>query len=286
MKKAEWLAFWLTCTLIASVLIFEFSRLPDKNYHFSTFYVRLGDGLLIQTPDSHFIAIDGGIDGAITEKIFTRQSFFDRRIDGLVLTHADSDHLTGAYFILQNFPVKQIFLSGVKSKNALYEAFIDLAAVKGAKIVYLDGEGDFAVGGAYFEVLYPDHNLVDQEIKSTNTNSVVLRAHLGDKTVLLTGDSTKTLEKGLVMSGDALGSDLLKVGHHGSKNASISEFLAAVQPQFAVISAGRENPYGHPHYETLTRLQDIGAETFNTGQKGDIEYIIGQNSSSFVFYPQ
>jgi competence protein ComEC len=129
--------------------------------------------------------------------------------------------------------------------------------------------------GVRVDILWPE--IVPQEVapQAKNNDSLVVRLQYGDRSILLPGDAEKQVE--YVMLGENepefLHADVLKVGHHGSKNSTMPEFLSAVAPQISIISAGEENPYGHPHPELLQRLEESGSRTLRTDRDGAVQVL-------------
>jgi beta-lactamase superfamily II metal-dependent hydrolase len=123
-------------------------------------------------------------------------------------------------------------------------------------------------GRTSLKILYPFESLENQAVKSTNNSSIVARLVFGDHSFLFTGDAYQTIEKELLKRGAVLDSDFLKIAHHGSKYSSSPEFIGEVSPEAAVISAGKDNKYGHPNQDTLDRL--AGIKVLRTDQSGDI----------------
>lgn len=125
-------------------------------------------------------------------------------------------------------------------------------------------------GGVFLDILFPDTNASTME---SNTSSIVARLVYDETSFLLTGDSPKAIEEYLVLiEGEYLKSDVLKVGHHGSRTSTAEMFLDEVSPQYAVISAGADNSYGHPHLEVTDALFNAGLTTLNTGEVGRIVF--------------
>ena len=126
---------------------------------------------------------------------------------------------------------------------------------------------------SFIGVLYPFENLEGQEFKNSNNASIIAKLIFGENSFLFTGDAYKSVEKKLVDKKTDLASDVLKVGHHGSKTSSSEEFIKQVSPEIAVISAGKDNPYRHPHQETLDTLEKYGIKILSTDKDGDIKMI-------------
>jgi competence protein ComEC len=125
-------------------------------------------------------------------------------------------------------------------------------------------------GGAYIQILFPDRNV---EQVSPNTGSIVMKLIYGDTSVLLQGDSVASIEQYLLeLDGDYLKSDILKVGHHGSKTSSVKEYVEKVSPKWAVISSGKDNSYGHPHKEVLEVFNSLNVPAYNTCNNGALYF--------------
>jgi competence protein ComEC len=125
-------------------------------------------------------------------------------------------------------------------------------------------------GGAYAEVLFPDRSLRDVD---PNTSSVIIRLVYGKTVFLLTGDAPKEVESYLaLLDGAELKADVLKAGHHGSRTSTSKAFVSAVSPQYAVISAGCDNRYGHPHPEVIENLEAVEAEIYSTCEHGAVVF--------------
>jgi competence protein ComEC len=125
------------------------------------------------------------------------------------------------------------------------------------------------------EIFWPETSSTEPAPAAKNNDSLVLRLHFGNRTILLPGDAEKEAEHQMLAESDAtaLHADVLKVGHHGSKNSTTEDFLAAVRPQVAIISAGEDNPYGHPNQELLQRLEAVGVRVLRTDRDGAIHVL-------------
>jgi len=176
--------------------------------------------------------------------------------------------------------VDVIIASGNQSNTAANDAFEKAAAQESAaRILGRRGQIiDFEDGAVLF-ILYPDRDVSDLE---SNTASIVARLVYGDTEFIFTGDAPKSIERYLVfLDSAALKSDVLKVGHHGSKTSTDTFFLGAVAPEYAIISAGKNNRYGHPHNEVLKLLYQFGANIFRTDEEETI--IIESDGNKIIF---
>lgn len=233
-----------------------------------------GDAILIQGPTGVKMLIDGGPDKSVLRELSKRLPPWDRHIDVLVETHPDKDHLAGLGDVLERYDVDYFLESGVPDLTTVSQQVKELVK-KEQGIQHLTihrGQRLQLGGGAYADVLFPDSDQSTQKI--TNDGSVVLRIVYGETSIMLTGDLSSTFEDYLVsLDGDALASDILKAGHHGSRFSTDALWLSKVRPEYVVISAGKENRYGHPHEEVLTRVKDTGAEIISTIEKGTITFV-------------
>lgn len=236
------------------------------------FDVGQGDAIFVETPQKTQILIDGGPSSRVMEKLNEEMPFYDRQIDLIILTHPDSDHLTGLVEVLKSYEVGAVGWTGVEGQTAEYREFKKLAD-KAKKIILKKGKIVKIGSGLQFKVLAPLEDFEGKSVKDDNVSSLVLKMSFGKNDFLLTGDSPASVEKQLVREGDDLTSEVLKASHHGSKTASSQEFLEAIQPDFAVIQVGRDNRYGHPAQEVLERLEKYGIRFMRTDEQGDVEFI-------------
>ncbi len=228
-----------------------------------------GDAIYIEAPNGNQVLIDAGSGRPVLRALGEVMPFYDRSIDLVIATHPDADHIGGFPEVLERFAVGAALEPGVESETAIYQEWrrraadgsrLRLFARRGMRL-WLDRE-------AALDILFPDQDPVGWE---TNTASIVARLTYGGTAFLLTGDSPVKIEKYLVaLDGRRLKSDVLKAGHHGSRTSSAPEYVAAVRPRYAVISAGRDNRYGHPHREVLDILTKIGATVLRTDEQGTI----------------
>ncbi len=182
------------------------------------------------------------------------------KIDYLVMTHADADHIGGCAEILRKFYVKTVVVDGQKRETATYNRTI--AEIDDETLIVAQKYQHFQLGEAGLTVLHANTNS-----EEPNQNSMVLFVDFGDFELLLDADCDGECEIDLLS--ENIDADVLKVAHHGSRYASSSEFLNKVSPALAIISVG-ENNYGHPANDTLARLQNSGAEILRTDLNGTV----------------
>ncbi len=186
------------------------------------------------------------------------------KIDQLVLTHTDADHMGDMLVLAQEMPIGEVLVSqGSLTKTD----FVAKLQVMKTKVRALQVGDMLPIMGSRLQVLYP-HDVGD----GGNNDSMVLYGQLLGKRFLFTGDLEKEGEQDLMATYSHLPVDVLKAGHHGSKGSSSPEFLAHISPQMALISAGEKNRYKHPHQETLERFNQQGLRIYRTDQEGAIRF--------------
>ena len=246
----------------------------NDNLKISFIDVGQGDAILIRSPEGLFGLIDGGEqDSGVVEYL---QDQGIQSLDLVVATHPHSDHIGGLIEVLNTFPIARVVTNGEMHTTLIYESFLDAIATSKAEYIEVTRGESVYLGSLNLEVLNPGLIIEGDQ----NRNSIVLSLTYGNTTSLFTGDATKDTEAEMIAAGLLLEADILKVGHHGSNSATSSEFVALVQPEVAVYSAGKGNSYGHPNPDTLARLSDAGAQVFGTDVNGTIIFEIDETGYS------
>ncbi len=283
----------LTLPLALFAIVQPPNRLPRGKLTVYFLDVGQGDSALIVFPQGATMLIDGGGEMSFQKKrepakedeepseTEYQQSGFSvgeavvcrflwamglRRIDYVVASHADTDHIEGLSPVLKNFAVGQALVGQPLFGNVEFDKLAVSATRQERPLAVLEAGMSFTIEGATVDVLHPS---ATQQAK-TNNNSVVLRFRYGTTSFLFTGDIEKEAEAALIKSGLPLQADILKAPHHGSKTSSTDAFLKAVQPQVAVISVGERSRFGHPHREVVERYQQRGIRLLQTGRNGMI----------------
>jgi len=229
-----------------------------------------GDALFIESPTGTQILIDVGPPRKILSQLSRVMSPFDRTIDGIIITNPDTDHIGGFLDVLKIYKVDQVFEPGTLNDSKTFQNVkTEIKNKKISNILAKKGMRLDIGGGAVIDILFPDRDVFDW---STNDGSIIARLTYGETSIMLTGDSTSVTEK-IVLEGNSettLDSTILKVGHHGSRTSTSEAFVKAVSPEYAVISNGKDNNYGHPHPDTLDTLTSFGAKIFRTDLLGTI----------------
>jgi competence protein ComEC len=256
---------------------------PDGTTHLTVLDVGQGDAILIEGSKGGRMLVDGGPNpDRLLIELDGRLPPWDRRIDVVVLTHPHEDHVAGLALLLSRYRVGQVFEPGMRGPGPGYREWDSALAAAGAPERGQLATGDrLAVDDLRFDVLWPDPGRVPAEPpdggRSINDVSIVLLGEVDGRRILLTGDVEDDVDPILAKRGlPAI--DFLKVAHHGSKTASTIAFLDIVRPSVAVVSAGADNPYGHPAKSTLEHLRDTGAQVLRTDTDGSVEVTIGDGN--------
>lgn len=280
-KNLKWNA--LGALFLAAVLVWLaiFAYQPSGFLEVRFFDVGQGDAIFITAPNGNQALIDGGPDKSVSAKLGRAMPFWDRSIDLLILTHPHFDHLAGLVEVLKRYEVGMVLMPNESIGTAAFKEFSRLIEDKNIPVKYAKAGMAIRFGdSAAFYVLSPqggeglefDEHSEGFGAKgmSLNESSIVGKLVYAKAKFLLTGDAGVETERKLIAQGKNLTADVLKVGHHGSRYSTSEDFLKAVSPSYAVISAGAKNRYGHPAPEILERLENFGAKILRTDLNGDI----------------
>lgn len=246
--------------------------IPDEGIKVSFLDVGQAEAILIQQGGSAML-IDAGYKETSSQVVDYIREQDIGKLDYIIATHPHSDHIGGLADIIDSFDVGKIYMPRVSVKSDELDNIKAAMERKNIKktIPYL-GE-TFKLGEAVCTVFGPVNSTyapLDGEPDGLNTFSIVLKITYKDNSFLFTGDAHVCNEIGMIKAGFDLSADVLKVGHHGCDTSTSKEFLDAVNPSFAVISAGRDNIWGIPTREVLTKLKDKNIETFRTDINGTV----------------
>ncbi len=252
---SAWIAFWPSAPGRLRVTVLDVGQ---------------GDSVLVQTPSGRDVLVDGGPGRAVLRGLGDELPWTDRSIEMLVLTHPQADHALGLLDVLARYDVRRVLAGPGVEASGTYRAWAAAVADEGTPIETARKGMRFDLGdGVVMEVLGPDAaEAADRQINNTGA---VLRISWGDVSFLLTADIEVKAERALLSDGVDLRATVLKVGHHGSKTSSSREFLDAVRPSLAVVSSGKNNPFGHPAPEVVDRLDDY-ATVYNTADAGAVRF--------------
>ena len=230
-----------------------------------------GDAALIRVPSGQNILIDGGPDQAAARALERLLPFYDRTLDLIILTHPHDDHVAGLISVLERFHVEKIAYTGVSHSAPAYLDWLEAAKKEGSAMVIIDRPQTLVLGAdCELRFLYPRRSLAGASVENLNDSSIVVKLVYGRTSFLFMGDAEAPVESELLSVQEDLRADILKIGHHGSNTSSQAEFLAAVRPSLAVISAGADNKFGHPSPRILNRLLKNQAKIWRTDQNGSL----------------
>lgn len=212
-----------------------------------------------------YMLIDAGEPSASDAVLEYLDGLGIEKLDYLVCTHGHSDHCGGLDAVVEGLVVETVFTSPYAGDGASYGIFTGAVYAAGLELTVPELGESYRLGEASFCFIGP---LEDYD--NLNDDSLVMRLEYGDTSFMFTGDMTAKAEKDLINDGADVRCDVLKVGHHGSSGSSCYQFLYEAQPSIGVISCEKGNSYGHPHEETLSRLEDADVTVFRTDLEGSI----------------
>ena len=272
---------------ILLLLFVLFLRFPHRSLQITFLDVDQGDGILLEMPSGEVCLIDGGsssIADVGTRRMESALKYCGiSEIDYAFVSHTDSDHFSGMLELMEengagSIRIRHLCLPFFED-NENQTLLLTAAQKKGISVTFLSSGMTYSFGEVRLTCLHPASG---RSYSSANAASTVLSLTYGSFSALFTGDLEAEGEQELIHRFSSLDHDLLKVGHHGSRDASSSAFLEAVSPQLAVISAGVRNQYGHPHKEVLERLKKCGAQIFLTAEKGQIQVKVDRKGIASV----
>lgn len=276
---------YISVILLLGILILltvSSQNFNHKGFLFVSFLnVGQGDAIFIQAPNGTQVLVDGGGDKVVLNELGRVMPMFDRTIDAIVITNPDKDHIGGFIDVIQRYEIQTIIEPGTISTTDTYKTVKKLANENGLNTVYARRGMNIVLDetkGVYLQILFPDRDVSNL---STNDGSVIAKLVYGETSIMLQGDAPDSIEKYLLyLNKGELNSDILKVGHHGSKTSTNKEYIEALSPDYAVISLGGDNKYGHPHKETLDTLNGLNVPILRTDLEGRISFV--SDGSRFV----
>lgn len=265
----------LVIVLIALLVIGinVFRGLPDGKLHLIFCDVGQGDGILLKTPKGDEVLIDGGPDDSVLSCLGKFMPFYDRNLELMVLTHPQADHMIGLISVFERYNVEKVLRTAAINRTAGFEEF--KKAEISEKSQEFQAISDIKINldtNLTATILWPPPGNF-ASVADLNDTGIVLRVDFGQFCALLTADATINVWTQLSAAGKLRHCYLLKVAHHGSKNATSQQFLELVSPKLAVISVGAHNRYGHPHKQVIDQLQQHGIQVLRTDQKGTVEVV-------------
>ena len=268
----------LLAIIACALCLFSASSVVLASEPFELHVIDVGEGLsvLIES-EGHYMLIDGGGRYTSSSMIsYLKEQGFEQ-FDCVAVTHYDADHIAGVIGVLNVFPCDLLLLPDYEGSGDLYQSLAVAAISNGCMIMHGYLGMEIPIGDAVGEIIGP----VREDYPAENDMSLCFIIGYGDKHFLVCGDAEQSSELDLVSYGADLSADVYVVNHHGSSTSSMDEFLDAVDPEYAIISCGRDNDYGHPTMETLQRLQNHGVSMYRTDEQGTI--IVGSDGYDIWF---
>lgn len=271
-NKNKFLIIFALIFLIGLLLANEFKQ--NSGLEVSFLDVGQGDSIYIKAFNKTDMLIDGGKNGEVLlQNLSAVMDSFDNTIDVLVITHPDEDHSGGLLAVVRDYKVGSLFISGNISDNKNYNQILKIAEsekiptfkAEAGTNIYLDKDKKIK-----FKILSPKG---DVSFIESNNASVVGQLIYGENEFMLTGDAYVEVEQNIIKENNNINSDILKLGHHGSKTSSAMDFLKAVNPEIVIISAGENNSYGHPHKIVMDRVEALGVKSLATYDFGTITFL-------------
>lgn len=225
-----------------------------------------GDSIFIQAPNGKTMLVDAGVKGAGKTVVDYLRAQGVQKLDYVVATHPDADHIGGLIAVLNSISIKEFIDSGKIHTSQTYEEMLTLIHDKNIRYTVPAAGDTLALDPEVnVEVLASDENASDN-----NDASIVLRVAYNNISFLLMGDADQGIEQQLVKSGVDVEATILKAGHHGSNTSSSPDFIEAVSPLATILSYGQDNKYGHPHVEVVDVLKQANSDLYGTAESGTI----------------
>ena len=286
-KVLPWLL--LLCLLLSSCSLLDpIATVPRNDYpttqadSLSVHYIDVGqaDCALLECAGQYMIIDGGNVDDSDLVVTYLQDQGVEQ-LHTVVCTHAHEDHVGGLAAVLAVYPTEQILSPTRTYSSACFDDFLYYADQQDIAITIPDPGDSFYLGNAEVTVLGPVKSYADP-----NNTSIVVKVEFGDTSFLFTGDMEKDAETDMLDYGMDVSADVLKVGHHGSSTSTGYRFLYEVDPEYAVISVGTDNTYGHPHRETIAILGDAGVPMLRTDELGTILAVTDGSEITFTWEKQ
>lgn len=258
--------------LVGVLIIAGTPLVPMSSASVNFLDVGQGDAILLQH-GSQQLLIDGGPGNTVVQRVAQEMPWFDRTIEVVLNTHPDRDHLEGLVHLLDHYKVSLVLLPHIPHTSRLYDEWLarlqKAADLQGTQVRFAAEGQQLILQGVTVAFLSP---AAGERPRKINNVSVITHIDFAGLQLLLTGDAEASVERALVARyGPQLKSEVLKIGHHGSKTSTTLELLAAAAPAATVISVGAANTYGHPHPTVLERLREM--PTWRTNEHGTVRFV-------------
>lgn len=271
--KRRWREILVSALVISNIAVWVavYEKRPSDILSVYFLDVGQGDAIFIDSPRHGRVLIDGGKNLKVLSELGKILPFADKNIDVVLATHPDLDHIGGLPEVVRRFKVGVFLEPGTESNNTIDDELEK--RLEGQNIPKFLARRGMVINfgdGVKLQILFPN-----QDVSRWNPNdaSIVAKLVYGNQSFLLTGDATFRTENILLtLDKESLDADVLKVGHHGSKTSTSLPFAEAVSPEYSIISAGKDNSYGHPHQDVLDILKKISTQILSTAEHGTIKF--------------
>lgn len=256
----------------------ESSQIVPDDGNLEVHFIDVGQGsaTLIES-DGHYMLIDGGDSKYAARVVSYLQDEDVSKLDYIIATHYDADHLNGVVDTLESYDTDVVIAPDYTAESKVYKSFVNLIDEKNINITYPKSGEEYKIGDAEFTILAPN----DTHYDDANDYSVAIKLVNGNNTFIMTGDAEIESEYEMLETGIDLSCDVYLAGHHGSKYSSSQAFMQAMHPDSVVISAGKNNKYGHPSEDALARFNAMGCDIYRTDELGDIVAISDGKNITF-----
>ncbi len=255
--------------IIINILVWSFYfSIPQHDLNLKIYDVGQGDAIFLRTAGGYTILVDGGPNNKVIEYLGEDIPFYSRKIDLLILTHPQSDHLTGLIEVIKRYDIGSLWVSDAENISKQFDQWkLQLKEQKIKPQIVVQGDKMVFPDGTEILVVWPKSDTVSSDL---NDLSVVTLVTYGSFDALLTGDADKGNQP---YSSSVSAIEVFKVPHHGGKEALKEDFASILSPEVSIISVGSKNSYGHPRSEVLNILARIGSEVYTTARNGTVEIV-------------
>jgi len=255
-------------------LVFSYllNKAPENGLVVYALDIGQGDAILIKTEDDKYVLVDGGPDEKVLKELQDIIPYWQRTLDLVILTHPDQDHVGGLEYVLDYYDVKNVVYHPIEHDTKSYENFKKKAEEHNIENYELRDSDDFQLGCCtYFDILWPEEGMeLKQFEEDANDISISFVLMSREFSMFFGGDLPSKYEE-KIFAENIYDLDAIKVGHHGSRSSTSQKFLELTKPEYAVISVGENNRYGHPTDEVLNNLEEADVEVYRTDKSGRIE---------------
>lgn len=262
------------CVLfILGFSVYQYFSIYDGRLHIVFCDVGQGDGIYIRTPNGTDIVIDAGRDDKILSCLSSHMPFWDHNIELAFATHPDADHIGGFVPILESYTVASFNTVEKTHDSQVFKKIQELISKNHVSLRFLYAGDTYQIGdGVAIRTFWPTHDFIEKSGESDNNRySLVQTVSYNRFTMLTNGDIEADQLDTIFANGVSI--DVFKLPHHGSKTGIDSRTFSLIQPKLGIISAGKNNSYGHPHREVLSELEKFKLKFLRTDQVGEIEIL-------------